>query len=248
MKLVGKVALVTGARGGIGRALSLALAEVGADVALADLVITPEDEIVREVEALGHRALAVAADVSKRDSVQAMVSTIEAELGPIDILINNAGIIRPAMLHKMTEEQWDQVIDVHLKGTFLCLQAVAPSMMERQTGRIINVTSAAGLVGTIGQINYSAAKGGIDAMTKSAARELARYGVTVNAICPFAETPMTSKIATDPKLKPKYLERVPMGRFGQPEEIAPAALFLASPEASYITGQTLCIDGGLVMR
>lgn len=248
MKLQGKVALVTGAKDGIGRAISIAFADEGADVALVSRSITRADEVVREVEKRGRRACVVQADVSQRDSVQAMLEQIKAELGPVDILVNNAGLTRPAMLLKMTEEQWDEVINVHLKGTFLCTQAVAREMKERGFGRILNVTSSAGLQGTIGQVNYTAAKGGITAFTKSAARELAKYGITVNAISPFAETKMTEKIASDPKLRDKYLERVPMGRFGQPEEMAPGFVFLASPEAGYITGQVLCIDGGMIMR
>ncbi len=248
MKLQGKVALVTGAKDGIGKAIALALAEEGADVGLVSRSITREDEVVREVEAKGRRAAVVQADVASKSDVLRMVQTVEAELGPVDILVNNAGVSKPAMLYKMSEEQWDDVINIHLKGTFLCIQAVASQMMERGFGRIINVTSSAGLQGTIGQVNYAAAKGGINALTMAAAKELAKKGITVNAIAPFAETKMTSKIATDPKLSEKYLERVPMGRFGQPEEMAPAVVFLASPEAGYITGQILCIDGGMIMR
>ncbi len=248
MKLQGKVALVTGAKDGIGRAIAIAFADEGADVALVSRSITRADDVVWEVEQRGRKACVVQADVSKRDSVRAMLDQVKAELGPVDILVNNAGLTRPAMLLKMTEEQWDEVINVHLKGTFLCTQAVAKEMTERGFGRILNVTSSAGLQGTIGQVNYTAAKGGITAFTKSAARELAKYGITVNAISPFAETKRTEKIASDPKLRDKYLERVPLGRFGQPEEMAPGFVFLASPEAGYITGQILCIDGGMIMR
>lgn len=248
MKLAGKVALVTGAKDGIGRAIAIAFADEGADVALVSRSITRDDEVVREIEARGRKAAVVQADVSKRDSVLAMVEAVKVELGSIDILVNNAGLTRPAMLMKMTEEQWDEVLNVHLKGTFLCTQAVAVDMKERGFGRIINVTSSAGLQGTIGQVNYTAAKGGINAFTKSAAKELAKYGITVNAISPFAETKMTEKIATDPKLSAKYLERVPMGRFGKPEEMAPGFVFFALPESGYITGQILCIDGGMIMR
>ncbi|CAA7601109.1 Short-chain dehydrogenase/reductase, conserved site [Acididesulfobacillus acetoxydans] len=248
MKLQGKVALITGAKEGIGKAVAIAFAAEGADVALVSRSITRADEVVREVEQRGRRACVVQTDVARQDSVQAMVAQVKAELGPIDILVNNAGLTRPAMLLKMTEEQWDEVINVHLKGTFLCTQAVAKEMAARRSGRILNVTSSAGLQGTIGQVNYTAAKGGISAFTKSAARELAKYGITVNAISPFAETKMTEKIASDPKLRDKYLERVPLGRFGQPEEMAPGFVFLASAEAGYITGQILCIDGGMIMR
>ena len=248
MKLAGKVALVTGAKDGIGKAIALAFAKEGADVALVSRSISREDDVVKEIEALGRKTSVVKVDVGNKESVLAMVKQINEELGKIDILVNNAGLSKPAMMLKMTEEQWDDIINVHLKGTFLCMQAVAGDMKNRGYGRIINVTSSAGLQGTIGQVNYSAAKGGINALTKSAARELAKYGVTVNAISPFAVTKMTEKISTDPTLSAKYLEKIPMGRFGQPEEMAPGFVFLASEDASYITGQILCIEGGMIMR
>ena len=248
MKLLGKVALVTGAKDGIGKAIAVAYAQEGADVGLVSRSITEDDDVVQEVKALGRKAAVVQADVSKRESVVAMVEAVKTQLGGIDILVNNAGLSKPAMLLKMTEEQWDEVLNVHLKGTFLCTQAAALVMKERGYGRIINVTSSAGLQGTIGQVNYTAAKGGINAFTMSAAKELAKYGITVNAIAPFAETKMTTKIASDPELSAKYLARVPMGRFGQPEEMTPGFLFFALPETGYVTGQILCIDGGLIMR
>ena len=248
MKLAGKVALVTGAKDGIGKAVALAFANEGADVALVSRSITSDDEVVQEIEALGRKTCIATVDVSNKASVEAMVQKIKEELGQIDILVNNAGLSKPAMMLKMTEEQWDDVINVHLKGTFLCMQAVAGDMKSRGYGRIINVTSSAGLQGTIGQVNYSAAKGGINALTKSAGRELAKYGVTVNAISPFAVTKMTEKIFTDPALSVKYLDKIPMGRFGQAEEMAGGFVFLASQDASYITGQILCIEGGMIMR
>jgi 3-oxoacyl-[acyl-carrier protein] reductase len=176
-----------------------------------------------------------------------MVDDVLDKFGRIDVLFNNAGISKPVMLWNTTEESWNEIIKINLSGTFYCIQAVAKPMMEQKSGSIINVTSAAGLVGTIGQVNYTAAKGGIYAMSKSAAKELARYGIRVNTICPLADTDMTAKIAHDPKFKEKYLERIPLGRFAQPEEVAPAVIFFASDESSIITGQTLCIDGGMVM-
>jgi len=202
---------------------------------------------VQEIQKIGRRVFVKQVDVGNRDQVAEMVEDTLKSFGKVDVLFNNAGISKPAMLWKMTEEQWEEVIRINLTGTFFCLQAVARPMMEQRSGSIINVTSSAGLLGTIGQVNYTAAKGGVHALTKSAAKELAQYGIRVNTIAPMAETDMTQKIAHDPKFKEKYLERIPLGRFAQPEEIGPAVVFLASDESSYITGQTLCIDGGMVM-
>ena len=248
MQLAGRNAIVTGAARGIGAAVARAYAREGAKVALVDQDGDGAAALAREIETAGGRAVGIACDVGRRDSVDAMAAEAARALGPIDILVNNAGIIRPAMLHKMTADQWNAVLAVHLTGSFNCLQAVVPSMIERRWGRIVNVTSAAGVLGTIGQINYSAAKAGILGLTMSAAKELAKHGIVVNAVAPGAATPMTETIRTDERFKDKYLERIPVGRWAEPDEIAPLFVFLASSGASYITGQIIAADGGMTIR
>lgn len=246
-RLDGKVAIVTGSGRGIGRAVAMAFAREGAKVVIAELDLEPAEEVVSEIKTKGGSALAVSTDVSNRESVKKMVDAAVKEFGQVDILVNNAGILRLNMLANMTEDQWDAVINTHLKGTFNCTQAVASHMIDRKYGKVINVVSRAGIQGTIGQINYGSAKGGILGFTKSAAKELARHNINVNAVSPGAATRMTEKIRTDPKLSQVYLEQIPLRRWAEPEEIAPAFVFLASDEASYITGQVLCVDGGLTM-
>ena len=244
-----RTALVTGAMGGLGTAICKAFAKDGYKIVAA---YHPEydnkDEWLKEMAAAGiSGVVCVAGDVSKLEDCQRMVAEAEAQAGPVDILVNNAGITRTAMLHKMTAAQWDQVVAVHLTGAFNCLQAVVGGMIERKYGRIIYVTSAAGVLGTIGQINYSAAKAGILGMTKSTAKELARYNITANAIAPGAATPMTEVIRTDEKFKDKYLDRIPLGRWAEPEEIAPVFVFFASDASAYVTGQILAADGGMTI-
>jgi 3-oxoacyl-[acyl-carrier protein] reductase len=204
--------------------------------------------LVAEIADAGGEAVAARCDVASRADVDATVSDALRRFGGIDILVNNAGITRPAMLQRMAQAQWDDVLAVHLTGTFNCVQAVAPVMMERRYGRIVNVTSAAGLLGTIGQVNYAAAKAGIVGLTLASARELARYGVTVNAIAPGAATAMTQTIRTDERFRDQYLARIPLGRWAEPEEIAPVFVFFASDAASYVTGQVLAADGGMTIR
>ena len=245
MQLAGRTALVTGGGQGIGAAIVRAFVAEGARVCIADRDTERAHALAMDV---GSGAMALACDVAKREDVERAVADTIARLERIDILVNNAGIVRPAMLHRMTDAQWQAVLDVHLSGTFHCLQAVAPPMMARRYGRIVNVTSAAGVLGTIGQINYSAAKAGIVGMTMSAARELAQYGITVNAVAPGAATPMTETIRTDPRFRDKYLARIPLGRWAEPAEIAPVFVFFASDAASYVTGQVLAADGGMTIR
>jgi 3-oxoacyl-[acyl-carrier protein] reductase len=248
MQLDDKVAIVTGAAQGIGAAVARAFSREGARVAVVDLAQERCEAVAAELRAADGDAIALACDVAQRSDVDRMVAAVAARYGRVDVLVNNAGIIRPAMLHKMSAAQWDEVLAVHLSGSFHCLQAVVPGMMERRYGRIVNVTSAAGLVGTIGQINYGAAKAGIVGLTQSAAKELAKHGITVNAIAPGAATPMTQTIRTDERFKDRYLERIPMGRWAEPDEIAPAFVFFASDAASYVTGQVLAADGGMTIR
>jgi 3-oxoacyl-[acyl-carrier protein] reductase len=248
-RLEGKAAVVTGGGRGIGRAVCLAFAREGADVVVNFASKEqPAQEVVAMIEKMGRRAIAVKGNVAVKSDVEVIIKTCVDQFGKIDILVNNAGATRPSMLYKMTEEQWAEIIDIHLKGPFLCIQAASKYMMEQKYGKIINVTSAAGISGTKGQINYSSAKGGIIALTKSAARELAGYGITVNVVSPgYVSTEMTEKIRTDPKLREIYMGRILLGRFAEPEEVAPVFVFLASDEANYITGQLICVDGGLGM-
>lgn len=248
MRLEGKKAIVTGGGRGIGRAVALAYAGEGADVLVNyQSNDAAANEVVQEVTRLGRNGVAVKADVSKYQDCQQMVETAAKELGGVDILVNNAGMSKPSMLLKMTEEDWDRIIDIHLKGAFNCTQAAARKMKEQKSGKIINVISTAGIYGTIGQINYSSAKAGIIGFTKSAARELGRYNINVNVICPgITATEMTGKLRSDEKLKEIYQSRIALGRFAEPEEVAPAFVFLASTEADYVTAQVLGVDGGYV--
>jgi 3-oxoacyl-[acyl-carrier protein] reductase len=249
MRLKNKVALVTGSSRGVGRAVALGFAQQGANVAINYTSNeNAANEAVEAIQAMGSKAIAVKADVAQKTGAEGLVRATVETFGKIDILVNNAGFTRPALLLKMTEEEWDQVVDIHLKGAFLCSQAAGLHMKEQNSGKIINVMSVAGLVGTVGQVNYSAAKGGILSMTKSIARELARYNVCCNVISlGIVATDMTEKIRSDEKLRDIYMNRILLKRFAEPDDISPAFVFLASDESNYITGQLLCVDGGYGM-
>jgi 3-oxoacyl-[acyl-carrier protein] reductase len=249
MKLKDKIALVTGSSRGVGRAVALGFSKQGANVVVNYTSNeNAANEVVKTILSMGGKAIAVKADVAQKADAENLVNSAIDTFGRLDILVNNAGFTRPAMMIKMTEDQWDQVVDIHLKGAFLCAQAAGLHMKEQKSGKIINVTSVAGIVGTVGQINYSAAKGGIISMTKSIARELARYNVCANVISlGIVATDMTETIRSDEKLKEIYMNRILLKRFAEADDIAPAFVFLASDESNYITGQLLCVDGGYGM-
>jgi 3-oxoacyl-[acyl-carrier protein] reductase len=249
MRIKDKIALVTGSSRGVGRAVALGFAKEGANV-IVNYTSNEKaaNEVVEAIQSIGSKAVAMKADVAQKSDAENLVNKAIETFGRLDILVNNAGFTRPAMMIKMAEEQWDEVVDIHLKGAFLCSQAAALQMKEQNSGKIINVTSVAGLVGTVGQINYSAAKGGIISMTKSIARELARYNVCANVISlGIVATDMTEKIRSDEKLKEIYMNRILLKRFAEPDDISPAFVFFASDESNYITGQLLCVDGGYGM-
>ncbi len=244
--LDGKIALVTGAGRGIGRAVAEKLASEGADLALCDVKVEWLAETEAAVKGMGRKVISVAADVSKAAEVDAAVDAVQAACGRIDILVNNAGITRDGYLARMSEEDWDAVLDINLKGTFLMTKAVAKLMMKQKSGNIINIASIIGLIGNAGQCNYAASKAGAIALTKSTAKELASRNIRANAIAPgFIETKMTDALPEE--IRKKMLDAIPMRRFGLPADIAHAVLFLASDASAYLTGQVLSVNGGMVM-
>lgn len=244
MRLKDKVILITGAGRGIGKETAKMMAAQGAKVVVCDRDPQSVAETAAEIKGLGLEAMGEPADVTKRAELEAVVGRVVAKWGRIDVLINNAGITQDATLAKMTEEQWDRVIDVNLKGVFNTTQAVLPTMLEQGKGKIINASSVVGVYGNFGQTNYAATKAGVIGMTKSWAKELARKGITANAVAPgFILTDMTA--AMPEKVLGLMQDKTPVGRLGQPEDIAKAYLFLASDDADFINGQVLGVDGGL---
>ena len=242
--LTGRSALVTGAAGGIGSAVAAALADAGAAVLVTDLDKDAAAAVAERISDAGGRAESAALDVSDRDSADAAAAQAD---GAMHIVINNAGVTKPAMFDKTTQESFRLLFDIHVMGAFNVTQAALPYIPTDGTGRIVNVTSAAGLTGTLGQVNYSAAKAGIIGFTKSLARELATKNINVNALAPLAATPMTETIRTNEKFAASMMNRIPMKRWAEPSEIARAFVFMASNAASYITGQVLPVDGGMVI-
>lgn len=247
MELANKIALVTGASRGIGREIALELARNGSHVAITYINNEKKaQDLVEEIMSLGVKAIAIKADVSKTGEVEEMIKKVEEEFGTIDILVNNAGVTKDNLLIRMKEDEWQEVMDVNLKGTFLCTKAVARMMMKKRYGKIINITSVVGITGNIGQGNYSASKAGIIGFTKSMARELASRGIRVNAVAPgFIETDMTDVLKED--IKENMLKSIPLGRFGTPKDIANAVVFLAGSKSDYITGQVINVNGGMYM-
>ncbi len=246
MDLSNKVAIVTGSARGIGRAIALKLAEVGADIVVNDIVAAADslESVAEEIRSLGRQALAVTADVSSPEDVARLVETAASNFGRIDILVNNAGVTRDQIILRMSDEDWDTVLNIDLKSAFLCTRAVLRHMLRQRWGRIVSIASVVGIIGNAGQANYASAKAGVIGLTKSIAKEVGSRGITANAIAPgFIETRMTEQL--DEKQRQALLEHIPLGSIGTPRDVAEAVAFLASEEARYITGQVLNVDGGM---
>ncbi len=246
MRLTGKVALITGGARGIGQSIAMTFAGEGADIVVADVNLEVAQKTAAEIEALGRKALALEMDVTNYEKVEDGINKILDKMGKVDILVNNAGITKDNLLLRMSQNDWDAVINVNLKGTFNCIKAVTRPMVKQRSGRIISIASIIGLIGNPGQANYAASKAGIIALTKTVAKELASRNISANAIAPgFIQTEMTAKLPED--IKKKMLEAIPLAKLGTPQDVANACLFLASEESSYITGQVITVDGGMVM-
>ena len=246
MRLKDKVALITGGARGIGQAIAMTFAREGADIVVADVNLEVAQKTASDIEALGRKALALEMDVTNYEKVEDGVNKILDKFGKVDILVNNAGITKDNLLIRMSQAEWDAVINVNLKGTFNCIKAVSRPMVKQRSGRIISIASIIGLMGNWGQANYAASKAGIIALTKTVAKELASRNINANSVAPgFIQTDMTAKLSED--VKAKMMEAIPMAKLGTPEDVANVCLFLASEESRYITGQTITVDGGMVM-
>ena len=241
-----RTAIVTGAARGIGEAIAVQMAKNGCQVVVSDVLYDEAQKVSEELETLGIKSMAIKTDISKRDDVEKLIKSTVEEFGSLDFLVNNAGITRDNLSIRMSEQEWDMVINVNLKGTFLCSQFAAWEMMKKRFGRIVNIASVSGIMGTAGQANYASSKAGVIALTKSFARELGSRNITVNAVAPgFIMTEMTEKLSD--KVKDGYISQIPLKRAGTPENIDEVVSFLVSPSASYITGTVINVSGGLLI-
>ena len=246
MELSGQIAVVTGSARGIGKTIAMSLAEAGANIVISDLNVEAGIETVDEIKAMGRESIWIEADVSKSDQASLLIETTQEKFGRLDILVNNAGITRDNLLMRMSEDEWDSVIAVNLKGTYNCIRAATKLFIKQRVGRIINIASVVGQMGNAGQANYAASKAGVIGLTKSVAKELAARNILVNAVAPgFIETAMKEKLPE--KAREALIKLIPLAKLGQPEDVAKVVLFLSSDRSSYITGQVINIDGGMVM-
>jgi len=246
LDLKGKVAIVTGGARGIGKSIAIRLASAGANVVVADVLEEIAKSTAEEISQKGIEAISIGVDVSSLSSVEKMVKKSLDKFGRIDILVNNAGVTRDSLIMRMKEEDWDLVLDINLKGAFNCTKVVSPIMMKQRSGKIVNIASIVGISGNAGQANYSASKGGLIALTKTCAKELASRQINVNAVAPgFIQTSMTERLPAE--VKEKLSSQIPFGKIGKPEDVANAVLFLVSEEAIYITGEVIKVDGGMAM-
>ncbi len=241
-----RVAIVTGSARGIGKAIAVKLAQEGHNIVISDILEEAAQATAKEIEALGVKTLAIVADVSKAEDAEKLIKQTVETFGQLDVLVNNAGVTRDNLAIRMSEAEWDMVLNINLKGTFLCSQQAAKVMMKKRFGRIVNIASVSGILGTAGQANYASSKAGVIALTKAYARELGPRNITVNAVAPgFILTEMTEKLPD--KVKDEYLAQIPLKRAGKPEDVANVVAFLASDAAAYVTGTTIIVSGGLVM-